>query len=480
MENSKLIFYLKALSKDELKEFGNFVENSSIKNSAYLIAFFKYLKGIHPLFPEKKIQKEYLVKKLFAQNGKSKQVDNLTYKLTVLLDQFLIQEELKGQTKEQDFLLLQALKKRKLDKFFFAKIKKMEEGWKEHPGAGIEQLHDSYRLQKMRLLHPNYSKETDMTLGPNTLLSQIDQYYFLVKLYWTLCGYHTSNYFVNEDEHLKERIFPIDNIIDFASHQNFEETPQIKLLGQIHHNSTTPNFKNYPQLKENFFNLFDSFNKKEKIDLVSFLTQICYQNYRQGSIGALHELFELNCFAIEKKVYLEDGYIASDIFQNIVNVACAVKELDWTEKFIETNAPFLKKAERADLVTLCTVILQFNKGEYTKVLEELSMLKFHNTYYSVQARAIKLQAFYELEDSNLFFDLTKSFSMFLTRNKSMTDSTKKSFSNFINFIKRLQKLKNEYRPNVEKLIEKIKLCDQLVYKNWLLTKAQHLSAKKGG
>lgn len=474
MNNSKLIIFLKSLSITEMRDFGRFINAHSGKSAKEVNDFFNYLKKYHPEFPEKKIEKEKVALKIFAKNdaNKQKKVVNIMYKLGQLLENFLIQDELKIRQKEQDFLLLQSLKKRKLDKYFFKKIEQVEEEWNNLQEQGIEHLHDIYRLKKMRLNHPNFSKENKVSLESKSLIHCIEQYYFVTKCYWTLSNYNTEKYIDREKERT-QAIFPINDILEFIEQDDFTPLPQLKIFTQMLVAFQNKELEDYAILRDECRVHFEQYSKNEKNDLITFLTQICYDNYRKGKDNALQDLFELKKFAVEKEIVLEDGYIATDLFHNIVNIACAANQLEWAEGFVARFAACLHEEERLDTINLCSAILYLKKKEYERVLQKLAQLKFQNVFYGVQARAIQLQAYYELDDyEEMFFNLTKSFSIFLYRNQALAQNQKKSFSNFILFAKKLQKKKNEYRPNWRELLKEISDCKEVVYKSWLLEKAQ--------
>ena len=478
MQNNKFIIFLKALSISEIKDFEQFIVKNSTKGSKDLKTFFAYLRKLHPEFPESKINREKVAKKMFPKDAnKFKKIENILYKLRQLLKSFMIQEELKREQKHQDFLYLKALRRRKLDKYFFKQVNQVEEEWQKTPESGIEHLHDIYRLKTLRHSHPNYLG-AKVSSEYKHLIQLIDQYYCALKLYWTLCAYNTNSYINNADNALEEKVFPIAAILDFIDTKSFDTHYPISLLKQILKVIIEKDFQQYSIIKAMFFQEFERFSKQEKNDLLVFLTQICYENFKKGEKNALNELFELKRFSVEKEIIFEDGYIASDLFQNIVNIACAAQQLEWVESFINDYAIFLLEDERKDTVSLVKSNLYFNKKEYEKVLEELALLKFHNVFYGIQARAIKLQAYYELEGyEESFFNLISSFNLLLYRNEHLSENHKKDFSNFLFFIKKLQKAKILSSSNIHNLCEKIIACEELVYKSWLLAKVNILSKK---
>lgn len=478
MQNNKFIVFLKALSSSEIKDFEQFIVKNSTKGSKDIKTFFAYLRKLHPDFPESKINRDKLAQKVFPNDtNKLKKIENILYKLRGLLKDFMIQEELKRDQKNQDFLYLKALRSRKLDKYFFKQVDQIEKEWNKIPELGIEHLHDIYSLKALRHSHPNYLV-AKVSSEYTHLIQLIDQYYCALKLYWTLCAYNTNIYINNTDISLTDKVFPITPILDFVDKKNFTNHSHspIPLLKQILQIIIKKDFQQYVTIKKMFFEEFEWFRKKERKDILTFLTQICYENYKKGEENALNELFELKQFSVEKDIIFEDGYISSDLFQNIVNIACAAQQLEWAENFINHYAHFLLEEERKDTVSLVRANIYFNKKEYEKVLEELALLKFHNIFYGIQARSIKLRAYYELEGyEESFFNLISSFNLLLYRNEHLSENHKKDFSNFLFFIKKLQKAKILPLSDIHSLHQKIIACEELVYKSWLIAKIQILT-----
>lgn len=474
MNNSKLLLFLKTLSKIEMKEWGKFLDMNMAKNSDDAQKFFDYLNKQYPAFPEKKMQREVIAKKLFPKDIKNvKKVENIMYKFWPLLEEFIIYKELKNE-KKKDFLLLRALRNRELDKFFFKKIEEMENEWEERPPSGIEHLHDVYRLKKIRLAHPNFLEESRVAIEPKNIIHYLDLYYFTTKMYWTLVADTTNKYVNKDDGDLSETIFPIDSILQFAKERSFQQ-PQIQLLYKILEAYNAGTVENLSGLKDQFTNTFELYIQNEQIDIATFLTQIFYQQYQSGETLALKILFDLNKFGVENRIFLSGSCIASDLFLNIINIACTNKEWEWASNFIDEYEEHIEKEKKDDLLMLSKSIVYFSSEQYEKVLDELAQLKFQDVFFGLQGRAIKLQAFYELEEyEELFYDLCKSFRLFLYRNESLAEEYKNAFNNFIHFIKKLQKIKNTYGVDSSSMKVELSNCKEIVYKTWLMEKVDLL------
>lgn len=474
MNDSKLITLLRTLNDDEIKRFGKFLEGTALRKSPDRIAFFNYIKKYYPEFPTKKIEREYVAQKLFAKDANpNKKVENCIFKISEILEDFLLNEELKKQPTKRNFLLLDVYKSRKLDKYFFKRVEEIEKDWEKEKPEGIEQLHNEYLIKKIQLTHPNFSLLHEMPITLDDMVHQFDKYYFATKLYWTVSSNVSENFVITSDRETRRKQHFIQKILDISSQTEFQTTPQIKLLNEMCRAFMNSDFQNYPQIKSQFMSHLDLYDEYEKTDILLLLTTMCYENHRKGKQEAIRELFELNKYAIENGFVFENGFIPHLNFRNIVYIACAAEELDWAEHFVDNYGSFLGEKDATDIIILCKALIAFSKGDYDMVLNKLAVAKFRDVFYSAQARSILLQCYYELDD-DLFFGSVNTFKNFLGRNKALAPNTKKAFSNFIRFAKKLKKAEHEFRPSVKHLLDEIANTNNVVNKKWLISKVELL------
>lgn len=481
MIESKLITFLRALDKEEMRRFGRFLEGTAERKAPDRIAFFDYLQKYHPEFPEKKVKRELVAQKLFPENGKRlKKVENLMHKIVSILEDFLIYEELKARQSQRDFLLLEVYKRRKLDNFFFKKIKKIEEEWERKQPEGIEHLHDEYLIQKMQFTHPNYSStdKNQSLITYEVLIQQLDEYYFAKKLFWTSCMKITEDFVNRSGAGFVERQFFIQKILDISLNNKSLQNSQIQFLAELLNTLTSEDFQNYSQLEELFISNVRSFDEPERVDMVNLLNNISYRDFMAGQREALYRAFKLNRRAVENKWILRNEYIPVFLFSNIVSIACAVGELDWARQFIDNFATSLDENVRDDIAAISHSTIDFRTKEYEKILERLKFIKFRNVLYKTHERAIRLRCYYELGNDYIepFFSLVKSFNNFLHSQlkRDLAEDSAQGFKNFVKFVERLGEERLKFSPDVESILEGIKACDQVFYKQWLLEKAKNL------
>ena len=460
----KLLVYLKTFSTDEMREFIAFVGG---KSKTKLSLFLEYLEKNHPVFPPKKMEKEVIAQKLFASKC-TRIINNLTTRLMPFVKEFVIQKELEYCPIEKDRLFLKALKRRQLGDKFFKEAEKAEKNCKkEETMAGIERFHDLSQIQRMCLNHPNFGGEK-ILLETKKLIHAIDVYYFATKLYLGASLLNSGYAVKDRPTDLDALLYPVSELVAFVKDKEIGKIPQIKLLSQIFESLKNKNFKDKKFLKDEFINSIELYTKGEKSDIVSFLSQIFFEDYKSGTKGSLVVLHELNSFSVNRGIVLEDGYIAADLFQNIVSIACAVKEFEWAEEFIKDYSTCLKKTDRSDTYLICKAKMHLNKKEYDKVIKTLKQRHFDTEYNGAIARMRKLQAYFHLDNDEDFDNLIHSFREFLSNRVKLSECLDRSFRNFIIFIRKLYDSK--YMQNIckTKLKKNIEDCSQIVSKSWLL------------
>ncbi len=477
MKNSKLIVFLNQFSSDELKDLTQFIKMNSI-NRPNILIFLNYLKKHHPTFPPSKIQKEYIAEKLFPnEKNNLKKVKNLVHQLIQFIEKFLIIQELNAQEKTKDFLLLEALRRKKLDKYFFKKIDSIEQKWTKKTVPGFEHLHDCYRLKQMQLIHPNYYDESASAISPKIMIKHILEYATVASLYWFIGDYHTKrNVCYPNDKNLDDSLKLLSNLV----FNEQDQVPQIKFLKQLLEITLNENFEDYPKIKKIFFDNIDLYSESEKTQLLSYLIQVCYRSYKKGNKNALEEHFALYKDALKRELIIENGFIAGYLFQNIVNIACAAKKIKWAEEFLLQYAHFIHLKEKKDTILLCKAIIYFENEEYTNVLNELAQLTtLQNSIYGIRTRSIQLRAYYKLGNyEETFYNLTQSFQKYLNIHKSLAQDIKENCCNFINFIKKMQKAKNNNFEDLTLLLKQIKDCQNTLHKNWLIQETELLQVSR--
>ncbi len=478
MKESKLIELLESLSVEELKAFGTYLEKANHSKSSNVYKLYNYLKKYHPDYPEKKIEKQVVFKKIMPK-GKAfndKALRSLMSQITLVLEEFLLKIEFDKDEVERDFMMLRVLKKRKKDKLFFQKITQIERKWQKKPTPGVEHYHNEYRLLKTYHSHPYTKLIKDEKVSLVDLVYKIDEYYFATKLYYAVC---MMQQVIGANNTTLDKNVLIGGIYELIKNKETVTNLHIDVFKHFYEAYSQNKFKDYFALKSLYFDEIKRYSSEEQHDLFIFLEKHCYENYKEGKEGFLKEIFELNKFAVEQGFLKANDSIATDVFRNIVQVACALKEFDWASQFITEHKLYLEEDKRADIVALCEAVLLFHQGLFEQTLDKLLLVKYQDPLYAILARCLQLQSYYELpEYDELFYNLVNSFTVFISRDTKLPESIKKATLNFVQFTHKLYKFKYVKAHGLSKLIKDLEDCSLLVNKKWLLQKGTELLLKK--
>jgi len=477
MTEKKLIAILRTLDAKEMRNFGRFLKGTAKRKSPNQIILFDYLSRYYPEFPTQKMEREYIAQKLFSDVPNSlRKVSDSADNIGTVLKDFLVQEELKVQKTQYNFLLLNAYKRRKLDDSFFKEIEKTEKAWEKEKPEGIEQLYKEYLLKKICFTHPNFDQNGQNRITYEVLIQQLDKYYFAEKLFWTSCLKITEDFVNTSGADFIEKQHLIQEILDICLNENSLQNNPVKFLAEVLNVLVTESFQNYPQLEEQFTSSLESFEESERNDLFELLNLISLRDSTISRQEAFRRAFELNRRAVEKQWIFRNEHLSGFRFLNIVSTACSVGEMDWARYFIDTFGTTLGKDEKSDIVSISHAIVDFKGGLYENVIDRLIHTRFRSILYKITKRAIQLECYYELKFSKLFNSFARAFKDFIQnhRKKDLAEDFAQGVLNFIRFASKLEEKRHEFRPNVTSTLEDIKSCDNVAFKRWLIEKAEEL------
>ena len=481
MEKSKLIALLRTFEGSEMRELSKYLEGSSYRKTGPVFALFNYLKKLHPEFPAKKIEKELVYSKVEPKRKFGRRYFDIVSYLIGVVEDFLIQKKLTTKETTRDFLLLEVLRDRKLDKVFFQKIQSMEKAWEKERPPGLDQYHHEYLLRKEQIFHPHSAVFTQ-DIGTERLSKDFELYFVSNTLYSALCQASIDAVSKSDKSKLIDDQFPyLKAIFEEIDRGNYAGEARIEIYADILKSYINRDFSNYHKIYDRVKENLECFHDTEKYDLFNLLQYYCTTNYYSGKKEFLQELFELYDFSINESIALDQGYITPITFRSMVYVACAVDQTNWAAKFIVENEEFLEEKFRSDTANLCRGILEFNKKNYENSVDQIVAVKFHDPLYGLQARVLLLQCYYEIDDSeDQFMNLVRSFNAFLDRNKNLADEVVVPTKQFIKLASKLMLSRTELNVDFEKLYEEISSTQNVNAKKWLDEKATALLENKKG
>jgi len=175
---------------------------------------------------------------------------------------------------------------------------------------------------------------------------------------------------------------------------------------------------------------------------------------------------------LNQEIWITEGVIDHPVFNNIVTIACNLKKFEWTDAFIKKYSKDLREDVRESVKIMALCQLEFSMNNFEKTLELLRDAEFVDVYYNLNAKALQLRSYYELDGYEvLFYDACNAFAQYCRRNKIIGSQQRELCLSFISFIKRLHQAKYQRTEGKRELLEKLEKT-RTVYPAWLKEKIE--------
>ncbi len=469
-----MIFLLRSISKKELGWLAKWVRSPYHNSNEFVIALFDYLRKYAPAFDSSRLHREKVYAHLFPKKKKydDQRLRVLMFRLSSLIEEFLVAQRLKHSPLQHQQLLLEELGERNQYALFTKQNQELAEQLEQSPYRD-----EHYYLTRWRQLH-------DLFFHPQTaryhfsdhqlveMMQQLDAFYVLSKLRY-------SAELRNRQNILPERyeIILLKKCLQLASeHPVFEKDPIFQAYRNILGLMEQPeNETIYEHLENIAFEHLALFRPTDQSSLLRYLINTSIQLYQKGKPEYLNRQFKLYRLGLKKGLFLNEGQLSDTTFLNIIITATVLGEMTWTEAFIAQYAAMLPSDRQADAVSLGTAYWYFSKSNFTSSNVLLRQIESTNLQYLLRVKSLSLRNHFELflqDDTyyTLLLSEAKAFEKFLRRNSKISKNRAQGYLNLSTFLRKLAKLKTSIQltpERLDKMRRKIKKESALIAKPWL-------------
>ncbi len=474
----KVIGILKAMNKEEFRKLRRAFQSPYFVTNARLLSLYDYLKKYYPDFPEKKLQKEKLFKKLYPGNPfNANLLRVLMREFTEVVEKFLITERVL----QDAYLAKKFLKEEYGDRNLYPYFQKTTEvllNWlDEAPYRGKEYFEERADLNFAYYFHPLTNKHT---LNEERLLSIMDS----IDKRFALAKFRVASEIKNRERVLSKR-YDIQFLTDIFEYEK---------AGYLNGNAVSRLYKLLFQLLESqkddsvFQNLKKQFSKDieqlQAFDQSLIMTPMINYAVRQINIGDTKfyaEALDLYKIGLENDLVIDNERIDEAVFGNIVTLGCHANEFEWTNQFIHSYQKYLKESIRVDVVALNLGLWYFYQNDFDNARHQFLNHPFSH-YYQPKARVNLIRSLFEqfLIDDTLFELLMShivSFEKFLHRSEVISSYRKEANLNFVLIIKRIVNgisQKKELITLHQSLQKQLQKKERITAKDWLVKKINQL------
>ncbi len=469
MHKSKLIKLFSGLSRTELLEFGRYLKTPFFNRDKNLLTLYNYVKKFHPKYDSEKIDKEVFAKKhMGGESSKNRKINDWMSDLSSKLEDYLILTETRKKSYARDFLLLDAMKERKMDELFYRSIKNI--GAKLENSIERDMFYFFYQWQLMHeaFFYSSTSKKYKDQVDIQRTMEYMDMFFCAVKLRY-------SGEMMTQQQMLagKHSIALLDEVRKEIEKPSYDEHSKLFKI----YNLTLELFyekrdETYEELETLIYDQLHLGNIDEKLTLLNFLLAHANSRLGEGDLKYTQKIFDLYVYKINNDLLLEDGYVPATHFINISYLATTLERAEWLKIFISNYEQYLTDVEKENASQLARAYLCFAEGAYK---DSLLILRQMGGAYALYTRTLAIQCHYEFEtDTDVVILECNNFNKYLNRNDKIADTTKDYPKNFIRFVRIL--VEAPYKKDVtrDKLQEKLSNTKRIFARYWLHSKINDL------
>lgn len=450
-----MFLFLNYLSKKELSSLSKFVHSPYFNSNRKLTAAFEYAESLYPSIREEDISAVNLA----AAIGESNAMDPVNYRklvsdFTKLLEEFLLQIEFENDDLYRNLLTLRYLRSRdiksRFDRHYNELINRLNaefsrDGDYYYVKAGVLSERFMYDYSKIKQkFSPLIQEQADA----------IDHFFLFEKLHLFHQMYHSS--------------------ISSGEEGTYEKKWQTEILEELQKNSlyykrNHPNIyiiyltlKMFDEQDDDLLSQLIAYLNKHSAKLptkklryyFSYVTAYCIskvnngeENYRPLALDLFKRMDELD-------LLLVDNYMLDIDYNNVINIAISVGDIEWAEKFIEEKKNFLEKRIAKDAYCLAKSKVYFYKKDFSKMFELLHKVEFREPGYYVNAKFLLGRAYMESNEITRARYIVENLKQYRRANNELSDFERESIRSFLKYFNYVMKLCDAADPTQRKKIKR--------------------------
>ena len=450
MENSKLIKLLESFSDEDWGSFAAYLSFKSKQNSKEIELYNHIGKYKSNLF-SKKLSFEYLKNSHIIGLNSKKNIQNIMSRLVLKIEEYFAWNNFIQDEAEVELRLFQELNDRSMFDLANKSAAKSIEKWKNDKSLNISLLLNILRIEHKQYFSHNpikYQNQSQIVAKLHSSVLDIDATY-------------TQFYeFIKKLEESRGQQILTDIKGTFV-------TPMSKSLQEITYHMNELIFeKNENSFEFLFQLLIDNYSLDKELKAIIF--NQC-QNYLRGQVASgtigkrKDTLLKLYDFGIEQEILVYNGALSATTFQNIIQVACVLKEFEWAALFRSKNLELIPNKERLANTIISRVQIAFGLKEYEEVIELLYTSEINQFVLKLLGRWLLLASHFITHDSLEFFEAqVSSFTQFIYYNKNKI--SQRNMDGSLNLSKVFRSYLSKQDFNLETETSKY---DAIIFKNRL-------------
>lgn len=191
----------------------------------------------------------------------------------------------------------------------------------------------------------------------------------------------------------------------------------------------------------------------------------CARNIRRGLSTYVSSALDIYIKGLKDKALLENGELSPWTFNNVIKLALRMKRYDWTATFMQTYERYLPESFRQDALHYNRAELFYHTNRPEEAQEALLKVSYSDLNYYLGARVLLAKIYFEKQEIEPLISLLAAFTIFLKRNKEISEAIRQTYLNFCTFLLKITKRKTGKSHEIRNLIQS---TQPLTDREWLL------------
>jgi len=464
MNNSLLLRSLKQLSAKERKGFGEYLRCGLFNRRDSVTALADHLLARIARPEGTALQPEALFAAAFPER-RDYDYAALRHTMSYLLEalrNYLALLEFQQDPENRQQTTVRAFRRRGMDLLFDQSLEKASA---HNDKAGARDARYHYRQYQLLQEKMEYTAlhERSTGLNPGALPDQLTTYY-VAEMLRHACTALMYQAVVGQEQQIKL----LDAILGVVHEQAMLDTPAVAVYYHAYR------MLRMPEENEAFFTLKQllqtheqRFSAGELRSLYLIAINGCIRRMNAGQRDFIREAFEVYKTALERQFLLENGFISTFTYKNVIRLGSALGEDEWTARFAEQYRAALPPRERENAYLYNRAFLYFQQSDYARAMVLLRQISLEDPLNDLHARRMLVRSYMELGEYQALESLLQSFGSLLRRKKNLGYHRDLNLR-FVHFVQRLMKLPARDADARAALREAISAEKEVAEREWLL------------
>lgn len=409
--------------------------------------------------------------------GAGMKLTDLQSSLMKLVNKFLAVEQLQAETFREEVLTLKRTKALQRFDLLDNRGKRLDRKVKKHPFRDGDTHLAAYEWKNISGYRQAEANRKD-TREMQSMLDHLDRFYIVEKLRHA-CRL-TANMMVVNTHYDLLFVEPILAFLDSEEgSQLLDETvePSIDCYYHILHSLREPEeVSHYDRMLFYLDESVDRLPEGHQHDLYGFASNYCIGRIMTGHADYRRKLLELYRRGLTTGIIFTQGEIGEFDYKNIVTLGAALKEYDWTERFIEDNRERLPARERDNAYAYNKANYLYSRQRYDEAARLLFTVSDSDVKIHLSRVLLEVRIAYDQQDQESALNLLENLRLYVMRNRNVSTKDKKGYNYFIRYTKQLVNLKHQrefmskdaYTKKMEALKTAVSEADSVYAKAWLM------------